>query len=98
MSEVSATELATRIAIDATELEHRLQAARDALEQTDARIKEAFFAGWLGGKSAHWVYKGQADRAYEKFLSESAGDCDEAVAVGPNATGANALIVPDTDT
>ena len=40
MSEASATELATRIAIDATELEHRLQAARDALEQKDTTIAD----------------------------------------------------------
>lgn len=33
MGEESATEIATRIAIDATELEHQLQAARDVLEQ-----------------------------------------------------------------
>ncbi len=41
MSEDSATELATRIAIDATELEHRLQAARAALVLKDKALLDA---------------------------------------------------------
>ena len=90
MSEVSATELATRIAIDATELEHRLQATRDALEQKQARINKLEFLLTY----ARTCDKQAGDIAWNQ---QYAGDCDEAVAVGPNATGANALIVEDSN-
>lgn len=30
--------------------------------------RETFFAGWVAGKSAQWIYKGQAEHAYEKFV------------------------------
>lgn len=40
MNNESATEIATRIAIDATELEHQLQTTRDALEQAQERYRK----------------------------------------------------------
>ncbi len=80
---------------DEPELRAKLDKQRQRIEQLEALANDAEDILSQGaGQLDHDIHEWR--RQYRGLLL--AGEGDEAVAVGPNATGANALIVPDTNT